>query len=905
MFKKINSTLKTHDVILLSFFIPILIMAALYLIQGVYPFGNSSLLTIDLGQQYIDFYADFRSNFLTNPSQFFYSFQKSLGGEMIGLSAYYLTSPFNLFFLLFPRHLLSVAVTLLTLIKLGAMGLSFSLYLKNVFPGDKKTMVLFSVFYALMGYTIVYQLNLMWLDGVIFLPLIAIGLERLIESKKGIFYTLFLALTLFSTYYVGYMISLFLPFYFGARLIATRTQRTWGATLQQIGLFLFYSVLGAGLVSGLLLPVLSTLLTSKGGYMNTDFSFQLAYPIQELLSKFVIGAFNFDQMPSGLPTVFVGSVASISFLFYLIDKRFDFIERLYVGGLAIFLLLSMNVEALNKVWHAMQFPVWFPYRFAFLFSFLILVNGYRSFAAGIQLQLRHLVLALIGVAGSALYLGLNIKHFDYLSLLQVLLSSLFMAVFLVLFFLPKKQTTWVYPLLCILALGEVAGNAGITLSNLGYIAHDKYTYEVKALSLFSEALAEHDQTFFRTEKTFLRSKNDSHQAQYKGITHFSSTFEHEMPELFKHLGFSAHNGFMVYANSTLVTDALFGVSYYLNDRSNAPFGLGGNPPLPPVTNPYSAPDSFEWDVVQTKPDLYYYPLIQTIGDVEMRKNPYALPVGFGSAASIKNVDTHTTTPLDLQSDLLNALQGTPFSANYFSEVDETSLDLTNTSIKGSTLRRKIQRNGPEGDASFRFVFPTNGKDSYYLTFHPSIKEKTISPFLNEAPFHFYHTYYEPLVFNVGNPVSPSPSSFRIEMKKNEVETTNMAIYRLDTDRFKDTIRILQKGGLRVESFTNTSLAGYVHIQPSQSVLLLTIPYSKGWKATVDGKPVRPYKVVDGLMAIDISPGEHMVSFSFFPPLLLEGMGVSLLSWIVLLVLHKTQAKRDNPSIKTMTKTSKK
>lgn len=45
--------------------------------------------------------------------------------------------------------------------------------------------------YALMGYVVMYYLNIMWLDGVILLPLVLIGVEKLIKKRKKHFYCIF------------------------------------------------------------------------------------------------------------------------------------------------------------------------------------------------------------------------------------------------------------------------------------------------------------------------------------------------------------------------------------------------------------------------------------------------------------------------------------------------------------------------------------------------------------------------------------------------------------------------------------------------------------------------------------------------------------------------------------------
>ena len=64
-----------------------------------------------------------------------------------------------------------------------------------------------------MGYVIVNQLNVMWLDGLVFLPLIILGLEKLLSGESGLSYSFFLGVMLISNYYIGFMICVFLVFY--------------------------------------------------------------------------------------------------------------------------------------------------------------------------------------------------------------------------------------------------------------------------------------------------------------------------------------------------------------------------------------------------------------------------------------------------------------------------------------------------------------------------------------------------------------------------------------------------------------------------------------------------------------------------------------------------------------------
>nr|WP_252904354.1 YfhO family protein [Secundilactobacillus silagei] len=118
------------------------------------------------------FFAYFRHTLLSHPSGLFYTFQKALGGEMFGVWTYYLMSPFNLLLLLFPDKSLPSAIYWITILKYGAAGLSFAWLLMKTKVQKHLPVLAFSTSYALMGWMVANQLNLMWLDAVIILPLI-------------------------------------------------------------------------------------------------------------------------------------------------------------------------------------------------------------------------------------------------------------------------------------------------------------------------------------------------------------------------------------------------------------------------------------------------------------------------------------------------------------------------------------------------------------------------------------------------------------------------------------------------------------------------------------------------------------------------------------------------------------
>lgn len=129
---------------------------------------------------------------------------------MLGLWAYYLMSPFNLIFLLFPQSQLPFGGDHLDPDEDFGVRTDFCSSVDFRFEGKGLLVPSFALSYALMGYVIVNQLNVMWLDGLVFLPLIILGLEKLVSGESGLSYSLFLGVMLISNYYIGFMICVFL-----------------------------------------------------------------------------------------------------------------------------------------------------------------------------------------------------------------------------------------------------------------------------------------------------------------------------------------------------------------------------------------------------------------------------------------------------------------------------------------------------------------------------------------------------------------------------------------------------------------------------------------------------------------------------------------------------------------------
>ena len=174
---------KNENQMWISFLLPALILLVSYFIFGVWPFGQESVLSLDLNGQYV-YYYDHMYDVLYGEESVFYSWSRNLSGEWMGIIGYYLGSPFNFIVWLFPRNAILEGLLTMMCVKVGAIGLAMSVYLSRAKKFQKLTVIIFSIVYALCSYTIVQTMNPMWLDGVMALPIICLGIEKFVDTGR-------------------------------------------------------------------------------------------------------------------------------------------------------------------------------------------------------------------------------------------------------------------------------------------------------------------------------------------------------------------------------------------------------------------------------------------------------------------------------------------------------------------------------------------------------------------------------------------------------------------------------------------------------------------------------------------------------------------------------------------------
>src|SRR5665647_421121 len=198
-----------HEYQWAAFLLPVFLLLVAFASWKVHPLGPTSLLTCDLFHQYAPVLAEIRSKILSGDS-LFYTWNMGSGTNFWPILSYNGASPLNLILLLFPQAYLSDGITLLILIRTGLSGLFFSLLIYKKDGQKGASTLVLSTAYALCGYVLAYFWALMWMDAVVLLPLIVLGLWKIFTGEKPRLYVIALFLLILSNFYFGFFVCVFL-----------------------------------------------------------------------------------------------------------------------------------------------------------------------------------------------------------------------------------------------------------------------------------------------------------------------------------------------------------------------------------------------------------------------------------------------------------------------------------------------------------------------------------------------------------------------------------------------------------------------------------------------------------------------------------------------------------------------
>ena len=882
-----------------AFLLPFSFMLLIYAFDTVFPFGDRSVLVLDLNGQYVGFYAALR-DWVWGDGSMLYSFARSLGGEMMGIYAYYIASPLSYIVALFPENMMTEALFFIFVLKAGLSGLTFGVYLhRNRLTAPRET-VLFSTVYALTAYAVVMQHNSMWIDNLILLPLITLGIEQLVKYRRFRLFVITLSLAILSNFYIGYMMCIYVAVYYFYYSFAYAKEQVnpLGEKRHFLRSFLrmaLYSAVAVGMAAIIILTVVYSLSFGKNEFSVPDFSAFVRFTPIEFFAKMLVGSYDTVE-PEGLPFVYCGMLTLLLVPLYFCNRKFALREKIANAVLITFFYFSFSINTLDILWHGGQAPNWLNYRYSFMFCFLLLVLSARALTRLKDVPKRSILS--VGVMLMALITLTAATGFDYFPWLNAGIALAVILLLTSLLYLWKKSDESGRRLFALLLCLVVFTEAGITgfyhLSMLhmdvGATSRNDYINYHETTGATLDWVKRYDTSFYRMETTKHRTTNDVMELGYRGVTNSTSTLNHKVITFLARMGLLSTSHWSEYKGSTFAVDCLLGIRYVVAEAQHSPGKY------------------YEWirddgQFADEGINIHYQNWVY--------KNPYALPIAYAVSKGVNGYTFPYADPLAQVNGLVGAMTGTeqnlylpirvPSSdisyenlvrndiyvnedqCNYVELLSQVYLDNRDAYDSGNS--EDLPKEAPDASITFKVKIP---KDCTLYFYPPTDYRNEVAVYVNGiAQSANLFGYTGDYLRNLGKFEEGETVTVTLKMEKClyfYYKTEANLFYYEDTDAVVSAMTSLGENGIVLDSFREDYFAGRITVTEERPTVLTTIPYDAGWIVTVDGERVETYETLDALMAFDLAPGEHSITMEYKPDCYILGRTVSLVSLGVFLVL---------------------
>ena len=893
----------------MAFAIPVVGMLTVMLISQFEPFGKYAILYSDMYHQYFPFFVAFRKAIL-NGESLLWSWNVGLGMDYLGLIAYYLASPLNLLSILVPEGLLLEFFALLVPVRLGLASLFFAIFLKEMFGRYDWSVSVFGAFYGLCAWSLGYLWNIMWLDTFALLPLVALGTVRLLRDKKFILYTLTLFLAVFSNYYIGFFVCIFVFLLFFVYEIC----RWQGIVrfVQDLARIALFSLLAIGMTAILELPAYAALQTTQSSVNQFPEGFKMNIAGENTWKGLfdamaqVAGNMSGGISPTfkeGLPNVYCGVVTLVLAFMYLFNKEVKLRDKVCAVALLLFFMLSFILRQLDYIWHGFHFPNMIPYRFSFLYSFVMLYMAYRAFLLREHCEFWQVLLATIfsvavmvcsNVARELNLFGDGTGEMADSWMFILYNGGILIAVvgFLCYGMLEKKVPEEAEPavaewiekdnrnrrahagmaLLAVMMLELVLNlvNFGVNFSGTSVSNYPNGTeYAASMIRYMHER--EDDNLFFRAETTHSQTLNDGALNGYNGVSAFTSSANVKVTEFMRLMGYAAKNTYnrYCYEEASPVADLFLNLKYMI-ERSGR------------------------------DRDSTYYKELHRYGDVALLQNNYHLPLGFLAEAELAEVSfTGNQNGFHFQNDLMAAATGVEGDLWYLLSDDEVTVMSKNVTVSdvGADGYCSYQDGQKDGSVSYYFTVPKDGFMCVELDFP---KRNNVSIWHNGA-----HVYSETMTLQQMMAVCDVRAGDEIEVRatcKNENESGSLTVRGavLNRERFEQCYEILAASTLELTEFSTTYVSGVISCD-RDGLLYTSIPQNGNWTVRVDGEEAEAVLTGDVMMGVLLAEGDHTVEFIYRNEAFNWGWKISLACGLIFVLLVLAGRKNNSRGGKYMSK----
>lgn len=869
-----------------AFCLPVFIMLVVFFIKGVFPFGSHAAITSDLNNQYISFFAYLKNHF-TNIHDLLYSFSMSMGGNFFGIFAYYLLSPLNLILLAFPVAKLPAAITLMILVKIGLLGCSMLCFLnyhqrntsrslknKGMVQANSLLQVCLAASFALMSYEVCYMTNLMWTDTILFLPIVILGLEKISNQERPYVYIFALFFAILLNYYIGFMVCLFVMIYYAYRLLVTKFRNN--VTLRQQLRTSFFklvisSIISVGLSAIVLLPGLKAVQSVK----SNPYHFRLTGRFQPL--DLLVQLYSGVKANQLYPYIYGGILVVVLCFIYFSSKKIKLPEKLTTAGFLLILAMAQVIQGTYQIWHGFNSPNGMPNRNAFIFTFFLIVIAYDAILSNsIKINLKTLSnLLVVYVMGTLLLGKLNLGTLT----VPLIAINLFFFLGIILsfyYFDHFKKTTGVTLLLLLIV--DLGFNAyqNAYINGVSINSFSKYTNQVNHVL---QQLPDNKKNFYRVGTTFERSNDDPLLLDYYGLSDYSSAESPDTINLLQKLGYFQNHNWWRWTNfnngSTFAVDSLLGIRYVIHNSSQSMRSMLYGSKAEPYVYNGAGSQLGGYNLSYNAP---YNSKIYSKNGYDIYENKYAL-----NLASLVNVSVISANTInrDTSADpfiYLNRVFKNILAIN--TAYHPESVATAETAIAGQhNYQVRVTKSG-----SLYFYLPTTNITQTQIDGLQTLDTRL---FVNGKELSRINMQQQNGITYLGKFKVGQTVNLSIRTHNNVVDSINALkplVYQEDSQKIATALAATKKNGVsHLKVSTKQISFDLKENQKKYKAVLLTLPYDRGWQAFENGRKVKLYKALDGLMALRATTKNSHILLKYTPNGLKTGLLITGISAITLVV----------------------
>lgn len=850
-------------------------IAVIYVIFSVFPFGSITVMRMDLYHQYGPLFAELYDRIVEHKS-LLYSWITGGGSSFLGNYLNYLSSPLSFLIFLFDKEDISYAITFIVAFKCILSATSFSYYLKKSFNKDNYFLSAFGILYAFSAYFLAYYWNVMWLDAMIMLPLIALGIEKIFKTGDIKLYTVSLVILFFANYYMGYMCCIFAVLYFFVCFINTysndgklnenavyKKKYSTKALMNNVFInrgvkFAFASIIAALICAITLVPVFMILKNSSATSGTFPQTFKSYFDLLDLItSHFALLETTIRSSGDNvLPNIYTGILTFILLPLFLVNNKIKLKEKATYVVLIIFFVFCFNNNCAEYIWHAFHFPNDLPYRYSYMYSFIIAVMGYKTILNFKGIRVKDIA-----------YTGLAIISFviicqkfltNKMTNSTIYATIIFVTLWCGFLFLLKnknaqKKTVSFVLVTFILCETIISSIVGLPLNQDNKNYKENYKTYTDAINYIDNK----DSGFYRTELCYLNTRMDPAYYGYNGISVFSSMAYESYSQLQSSLGMQGNKvNSYTYNTQTPVYNMMFNIKYLIQTD------------------------------VSLAPSSNLYKKIYTTSDKKSNvyESKYNLPIAYCVNSKIDDWVTDEGNPFEIQSDFVKLATG---YSNLFKPVEYNSTDFD--AVSGDDVTENGTYWLEKSDSSSNYgtetvsLSPTIDGNLYLYVKSSDLKTITVN---SEKVSDITQSMEDAYILDLGYHNKGDEVLVSLDASKMESESTSFDFYCYTADDtvVKNMYNSLAGNSLNVESYSDTTIKGTVKAKEN-CYLYSSIPYDDGWSVYVDGKKAETFEIGGTLLAIELTPGQHKIEYKYFPVGFLYGIIISAVTVFGLCVFY--------------------